>query len=318
MRVHTAFWSSLSLWLVVTTGACDSNKQLGSACPGGVCPTQSAVQGPACLAGSYFGEIAVGEGSDELCLPRALPFDDGGNAQCEVVWTLPTPEAARSGEPTRCSEREFLTFSYATAAGERCVVRRLTAAQRAAGGEGWYYDSDESHPCGVTGAIRFTDGAQPSAGMSARFHCEVLEARDENGDVGPIAADECASPPEEVDPSSVGATCLPDIIPPDGFDPREAYVEIGSPECETGTCLVFQLDGDPSAECQPKTDGPPCASAAEVERSVYCSCRCDVPGGAPGDGCKCPNGFACQDLFDRGPDTIRGGHCVRSDSISGL
>lgn len=111
---------------------------------------------------------------------------------------------------------------------------------------------------------------------------------------------------------------MPGIVPARGFDPREAYVETGTPECATGTCLVFQLDGDPSPDCAPSEEGPPCATQAEVERSVYCSCRCDVPGGAPGDGCKCPDGFACQEVLAGGPDDgLSGGYCVSTEGISG-
>ena len=302
--------------LVIACAACNSNKQIGSACPGGVCPAQSAVQAPACLASAYYGEIAVGEGSDELCLPRGLPTDDDGNAQCEVTWALPAPEIPESGElPSRCSGRDFLT-SKQFPAGEMCVVRHVTAAQRAAGGEGWYYDRDESHPCGVTGAIRFTEGAQPTVGTTAMFRCGLLEARDQDGDVQPIAAEECAGPPGEIAASSVGAACLPSIIPSRGFDPREAYVEIGTAECETGTCVVFQLDGDPSTGCEPTAGGPPCPSPLEIERSIYCSCRCDLPEGVTGEVCDCPDRFSCIELFTDGADSVRGSYCVRNDSVS--
>ena len=313
MRARTAFWSAMVSWLVVIAcAACESNEQLGSACPGGVCPAQSAVQGPACLAGSV-GEIAVRTGFLEFCPPRALPTDDGGRVQCEVTWSLPLPEHADAGVPTRCSDREFLSGSTQVPA--LCVVRHLTGAERAAGGEGWYYDSDEFHPCGVTGAIRFTDGARPTVGLSASFRCAVLEARDENGDVQAITADECASPPENIDPSSVGDACRPGIIPVSGFDPREAYVEIGTPECETGTCIVYLLDGDLSEGCQQNADGTACTPPAVIDASVYCSCRCDLPEGVEGEECSCPDRFSCVELIAEGADTVRGGYCVRNDGL---
>src|SRR5215510_11094897 len=77
----------------------------------------------------------------------------------------------------------------------------------------------------------------------------------------------CATP-------AVGAPCLPEQIPDNGFDPREAYIESSSVQCETRVCMVFQLDGDPQKGCV-ANDMKKCPSEKEVERSVYCTCRCD-------------------------------------------
>lgn len=310
MRARPVFRSSLALWLVaIACTACESNQQLGSACPGGVCPNQAAVQAPECLASTYGGEIALGEGADELCLPSALPLDDNGLPRCEVTWQPPWPDD-QPGSPS-CDGYDFLTGEPG------CVVRQLTEAQRAAGVlAGWYYERDESGPCAASGAIRFSAGADLSEGVGgARFSCSIARARDEDGVIGPIALEQCASPPEQVDASGVGEACMPTIVPAGGFDPREAYVETGT-QCATGSCLVFQLEGDPSSDCDPNEEGKTCATQAEVERSVYCSCRCDLPPGAPGEECECPDGYACQELLGGPSEAFSGGYCVSNAPVS--
>ena len=117
----------------------------------------------------------------------------------------------------------------------------------------------------------------------------------------------CATP-------AVGAPCLPEQIPESGFDPREAYIESSSVQCETRVCMVYRLDGDPQKGCAP-TDMKKCPDKTEVERSVYCTCRCDS--GSTGFAeCECPDGFSCVEVLNKGGPGVRGGYCVRNDSVS--
>jgi hypothetical protein len=118
----------------------------------------------------------------------------------------------------------------------------------------------------------------------------------------------CARPAAS-DGSEVGLACLPQLIPPGGFDSREASVEAPSGSCSTGVCLVYALEGDPSSGCAPPST---CPTAEELAHSVYCSCRCDADGG-PGPECACPDGFSCREVLSSGPETVRGGYCVRND-----
>jgi hypothetical protein len=113
---------------------------------------------------------------------------------------------------------------------------------------------------------------------------------------------------------AVGAPCLPEQIPESGFDPREAYIESSSVQCETRVCMVYRLDGDPQKGCSP-TDMKKCPDKSEVERSVYCTCRCDS--GSTGFAeCECPDGFSCVEVLNKGGPGVRGGYCVRNDSVS--
>lgn len=94
--------------------------------------------------------------------------------------------------------------------------------------------------------------------------------------------------------TSIGDPCLPEAVPEGGFVSNDTYVETSSTSCQTRTCIVRGLDGDPSPGCV----GDRCAPEAEVREHVYCTERC------AGDA-DCPDDFRCADL---GPS---GSLCVR-------
>jgi hypothetical protein len=58
-----------------------------------------------------------------------------------------------------------------------------------------------------------------------------------------------------------------------------------------------------------------CPNDKEIDRSVYCSCRCDAPEGDPGSLCECGEGFGCFATIEDAPPGIRGSYCVRSVSV---
>lgn len=93
---------------------------------------------------------------------------------------------------------------------------------------------------------------------------------------------------------SVGDPCLPEQVP-DDIASSETYLETGSPQCVTRLCIARGLLGDPRPDC---TEG--CASDADVEEHVYCTCRCDGP-----NPCECPEGFVCEQA------EALGRYCVR-------
>jgi hypothetical protein len=119
--------------------------------------------------------------------------------------------------------------------------------------------------------------------------------------------------------SAVGDPCVPEKVYDSGFLASETYLETSSVQCATRVCLVRGLDGDPSnlqPEC-PKDDpdGNPadwtCVFESDVERSVYCSCRCGAPAGSGLPTCDCPGGFNCEEVLETGGDGVRGSYCVR-------
>lgn len=100
----------------------------------------------------------------------------------------------------------------------------------------------------------------------------------------------------------VGAPCLPELIPVNGFNRSDTYIQTGSDQCQTGICMVFKLRGNPNPDtcslamdCNADPDNADacfqqrCASSEEVKDRVYCTCQCD-------GGCKCPSGFSCVDV----------------------
>lgn len=122
---------------------------------------------------------------------------------------------------------------------------------------------------------------------------------------------------------AVGAPCLPEQVPEDGFADSEAYVESSSVQCETRVCLVWRLRGDPREGCQPieDTDNDPtttgkyCATPDEVRDHVYCTCRCDSDDTGFAE-CECPDGFTCTDVLNQGGPGVRGGYCVKNGTFS--
>jgi hypothetical protein len=129
---------------------------------------------------------------------------------------------------------------------------------------------------------------------------------------------------------AVGAPCLPEQVPEDGFDESEAYIETSSVQCETRVCMVYQLKGAPSgsaacvepSQCKTCPIGDTnckadvcCAPEQEIDRRVYCTCRCDSGGGDFAE-CSCPTGFTCAQVLEQGNAGVRGKYCVRNGTIN--
>ena len=123
-----------------------------------------------------------------------------------------------------------------------------------------------------------------------------------------VALGGCSTP-------AVGDPCLPEQIPETGFDPREAYLESYSVQCETRVCMVFHLDGDPTCPEGQSTPEHKCAMASLVDDSVYCTCRCDS-GGTGFAECECPDGFSCVEVLSRGGAGVKGGYCVNNKTVT--
>jgi hypothetical protein len=128
-------------------------------------------------------------------------------------------------------------------------------------------------------------------------------------------------------PVGLGDPCTPEAIPAGGFTPREVYIESGSVQCRTRTCMVFHLDANP--ECTPNcsacaqggsdvcprctpndegryvcvTEGEP--RLANSDERVFCSCRCSASGNPSLPLCQCTEGYRCVPDGDPG-----GGYCV--------
>jgi hypothetical protein len=103
-------------------------------------------------------------------------------------------------------------------------------------------------------------------------------------------------------------------VPENGFVESEAYIESSSVQCETRVCLVDHLAGDPRESCEDQANAMSCATPEEIEKRVYCSCRCDSDDTGLAE-CECPSGFACAPVLKQGGAGVRGGYCVRKSSL---
>jgi hypothetical protein len=319
-------WLQLKLLLLCACAlACQTaDEQVGSACRNGVCPQSTAVQdGLACLVTETYWEVAV-QPDDELprlCLPSRIPSSGSGQLPCRmrVRGFADTGNLAALGVE-RCADQPFFEdvpndsadpgFREVPGDFDGCLVRQLTVGQREDGEEGWFYSEEDDCPrVDVTPAVKAITLA--GNGVMTMLECAAASVPDPEGGRVDVDPDLCGEP-ASVSTGDVGAACTPSVIPEASFDPREAYFEARSEQCQTSGCLVFQLDGDPSPDCTPPAR---CPAPEEIERSVFCSCRCDVPEGDPGPVCDCPNNFSCVELFGPPlPRGLRGGYCVRNHS----
>jgi hypothetical protein len=297
---------------VLASTACESRTQVGSACPSGVCPTLGTVEGLTCLLSDDVDLIA--NAPDLFCLPSSSPLhDDSGLSACTVEWVLPRAADASPDDPAHCSDRPFLQPTASQLGGETCIVQQLSAEEYATPGtQGWFYEHGASPECGAGGAIRFTDEARPTDAVLVLHHCSQVLAEDDEGTYS-VDPSECAVP-RGAGANGVGDSCDP-IVPGGGFDDRQAYIETGATECETGTCLVFRLHGDPASDCAPSADVE-CATPADVAERVHCTCRCDTIDSHAAE-CECPKGFSCAPILDRSPGSS-GGYCVRNAAVTPL
>jgi hypothetical protein len=300
---------------------CESTIPVGSECEDGVCPSASSVTQETCLVSSFRATIEVvnddenpsAPWADYLCIGRGLSLDPTGKVACELRWSLGDgSESPPSGAPKRCSDAPFLTPAEA-GVDDVCVVDQLTADQVGGGDDGWWYDDSIEDCLGDGNAgLRITAGAMPPTGTTVELRCARAQTTDD-GEVVDIDVNQCERADSET--LDLGAACLPEAIPESGFDPRVASVEMRSDQCQSEVCLVYALEGDPRPECEASEDHL-CPTPAEIERAIYCSCRCDAPEGDPGPLCDCTDGFTCTPTLDDAPPGIRGSYCVNDQQLS--
>ena len=114
---------------------------------------------------------------------------------------------------------------------------------------------------------------------------------------------------------AVGDPCLPEQVPDDGFEISEAYIESSSVQCQTRVCMVWKLQGAPAGSAPCVKDPTKCAPQADVDKKVYCTCRCDA-GNSRFAECTCPSGYTCTPVLEQGSEGVRGSYCVLSETVT--
>ncbi len=254
----------------------------------------------------------------DTCLFERLVPDDAGQVSCSVT-VLQTDTTFSSEE--QCTEAGFLPSNEQGRF--TCRIPQLEWEDRARGGaRGWHYDEPANCPPFEKGAVRFLPDtvSGDTAGFVTCGLAFMINPRTHAVEATHVS--ECTQPIPSASISDVGKACMP-VVPADGFSKGNIYVTSGTPECASGACIVNQVRGDPSADCEPRapdpeTDDPGhvCASVDEVERGVYCSCRCDAPDSDSGARCGCPEEYDCLPVLPEGAPGIRGSYCVRSGTFT--
>jgi len=114
---------------------------------------------------------------------------------------------------------------------------------------------------------------------------------------------------------AVGDPCLPEQVPDDGFEISEAYIESSSVQCQTRVCMVWKLQGAPQGSAPCVKDPSKCAAQTDVDKKVYCTCRCDA-GNSRFAECTCPSGYTCTPVLEQGSEGVRGSYCVLSETVT--
>ena len=114
---------------------------------------------------------------------------------------------------------------------------------------------------------------------------------------------------------AVGDPCLPEQVPDDGFEISEAYIESSSVQCQTRVCMVWKLQGAPLGSAPCVSGRATCAEQADVDKKVYCTCRCDA-GNSRFAECTCPSGYTCTPVLEQGSEGVRGSYCVLSETVT--
>lgn len=122
----------------------------------------------------------------------------------------------------------------------------------------------------------------------------------------------------------VGDPCTPEAIPVKvsngmtltGFEASENYIESSSVQCRSRLCIVNRLDNGTNAQIPANpnnvcgaTPAPGCVTSEELEKSIFCTCKCGGPKTA--EQCDCPEPFQCKEILTLGGDGIKGSYCVR-------
>jgi hypothetical protein len=137
------------------------------------------------------------------------------------------------------------------------------------------------------------------------------------------------APPTPPPRAPLGSVCVPtDEANPafSGFQFEDVTVDVGTPACESGVCLVEQFqDGASAGECL--TPDSHRAVTVSVRPQLVnrppslgstCSCRCAGPGDGPF--CDCGKTLECVPLIDElglGDDAYAGSYCVPRGAVPG-
>ena len=325
--IHQPPIASLGLLtlLLVPLVACNESDQIASTCDGGVCQGAQLTRSDAlrCQIGNSVAELETW-GSDpedpplsELCLPREFAAGEDGLITCDVTLAF--------GAEGACDAHDYLS---PTDEPGTCELAQIPAFDGlpTGDGKGWYYGPNDPELCGGVGAkLVWSPGILPDR-VPMRLLCSYSDVA--VGDHISAAIDgsrrvavdplQCAAEAYS-EPSDLGKVCQ--VTPPKhGFDDRDATLETGNPGCDTGMCLVYQLQGDPDPGCEePSPDDCDegcfsrfCASQQEIEARMQCTCRCDAPD-PDTDVCACGEAQTCTPLIFTGP--LAGSYCVNSEIL---
>jgi hypothetical protein len=302
---------------------------------------------------TYFVETLVQPGANQpqACLPRPLPVTIEGDVRCTLFRTSYVAGGgdcsceSGSTEVSVVEERLELLDRCGGNTGIDCADYCICRVQRAEGQSaddcmnnrtvssasvGWCY-VDPVHGRGSGELVSDCPATQtriirvlPEEAVSTNYVLACLG--------GPVLLG-----PTEPGPGPLGTPCFPGLERNhdfNGFSLDEVAFALGSPDCESNTCLVNHFQGRAScpygqtseqaasdrACFRPGPDGQvtvpvePQLEARRAEDNVICSCRCNGPDRSASY-CDCPSDMECAPLVPYGiaPNSgaYVGGYCIK-------
>jgi hypothetical protein len=294
--------------------------------PGASAEVERSLRGPVCAYATVTAELRLADlqGPSPACLSRSLPRGEDGTVDCSLLIELPAENGTGAGQATSCDDVAHTRDAGSDGEHIRCALEQVAVLDdqlAPAPAAGWYYDDFSSAvldhcEAGAAQRIALTDGVRVPDASVVLLQCATVLGTDGALSAQDVAhhAELCAPPPSGGSASGVGDACTPGVAPAGGFDELQAYVEVGSGECQTGACLVYQLRGDTRPDCDATHSD--CASPGDVADRVYCSCRCSAAAGvSDAELCDCPSGYSCIDAL-AAPEALAGGYCVRNGAAT--
>lgn len=313
--------------------ACEVSHDAGSDCPDGECPDVAGQNTPCVLreANRVVGfpskpVVPIGENA-RVCFPFAPDFPVAP-ADCQLYIGFDMPPFANNGVISDCSGIPYLedvddsvpgvaSFKAANAVPHVCRIKHANSPMD----PGWFFrPSGDLPPAPELLCLQLTPNTPIPDDVVAWATCFRAEGITRNESLVSIDPQLCSLPASSAKKAStVGDACDFTAPPVGGFQDSVAYIETNAQQCDTGACVAYHIQGDPTCDVsEPMTcsDGRVPLIESEIQQRIYCSCRCDGPAGDPGELCKCNPGFECAEVLYSGPPGVRGSYCIRSGTIS--
>jgi hypothetical protein len=234
----------------------------------------------------------IGNRLGSVCVPHKQVRDSDGLVGCNVVWQLPSPDAARPGAPTQCQTVDFPFLLpldpddqlSATTTGATCKVAQLRVVDDPSAP-----DAKKPVPTSVSGQM-FQDGwYYDDYSADLKTKCKGIDQQR-------LAFTPRAAPPNGV---TVHLECLDER---QSLPMQRTDVRAGSPQATIGdACDDVMRDGQSVSRdkaCEVSLSAATQSWPDAVDRSMFCHPKQNLCVRACSTGTDCPPAWVCDDRME--------------------